>query len=86
MYSPARYKIYLAARKELTTFAVITVVLIVFTIINACWCAANFGRGLKPYVVRRKVDPDEEKPYGATELVSGPAGAIPKMNERMTID
>lgn len=50
MYTPSREEPYLPARKELTTFAVLTILLLVCTIIVACLCAHNYGKGLMPYV------------------------------------
>lgn len=41
---------YAAARKELTTFAVLTIALLICTIIVACMCAHNYGKGLEPYI------------------------------------
>jgi hypothetical protein len=75
MYSTAREKAYRPARKELTTFAVLTIILIITTIINACICTHNFNKGLKPYITSKQVE-DEEEPfkYGATtEMSNGPA-------------
>lgn len=43
-------KPYLPARKELTTFAVLTIFLLLGTIIVACMCTNNYGKGLMPYV------------------------------------
>lgn len=51
MYQPGKQDAYLAARKELTTFAVLTIGLLISTIIVACMCAHNFGKGLKPYIM-----------------------------------
>ena len=62
MYTAARAARYLPARKTLTSFAVITIVLIVLTIINAIVCASNFRHGLKPYIANRKVESEDEKP------------------------
>ena len=62
MYTNARAARYLPARKTLTSFAVITIVLIVLTIINAIVCASNFRHGLKPYIANRKVESEDEKP------------------------
>ncbi|KAM0806371.1 hypothetical protein BDR22DRAFT_797381, partial [Usnea florida] len=63
MYQPTkRAARYLPARKTLTSFAVITLVLIVLTIINAIVCASNFRHGLKPYIANRKVESEDEKP------------------------
>lgn len=61
MYSDNFKTPYLPARKELTTFAAITIVLILMTIVNAIVCAANFNKGLKPYITSRKLETDEEK-------------------------
>lgn len=59
---PHYYELYKPARKPLTTFAVITIILIICTIVNAILCTLNFGRGLKPHIVARKVNaPSEEK-------------------------
>lgn len=88
MYEPSHEDAYLPARKELTTFAVLTIILIVLTIINACICANNFNRGLKPYVTRRKLENDDEKnryPY-TTEMMAGPSGKPTPLPMRMTID
>lgn len=61
MYQPSKEGPYIAARKELTTFAVLTIGLLVSTIIIACMCANNYGKGLKPYVM-----------HGNTKAVVGP--------------
>lgn len=93
MYSAARERAYRPARKELTTFAVLTIILILTTIIYACTCTHNFGKGLKPYVNDKNTDHEDEKPgYGGlsgTEMSSGPprlptGGA--QMPARMEID
>jgi glucan phosphoethanolaminetransferase (alkaline phosphatase superfamily) len=49
---------YLPARKALTVFAVITILLLVATIATACVCTRNFNKGLKPqgcytFILRR---------------------------------
>lgn len=77
-----RAKRYLPARKSLTTFAVITIVLIIITIINAIMCALNFRRGLKPYIANRKVESEDEKP-NMMEMPNLTHGQVPS---RMTID
>jgi hypothetical protein len=82
MYQPSREKIYLPARRSLTTFAVITVILIVLTIINAIACTRNFHRGLKPHITKKKLENEEEKDPN-TELPSMAHGPVPS---RMTID
>lgn len=80
---------YLPARRSLTTFAVITICLLVVTLVNCVWCTANFGKGLKPHVQKRKVLSPEDKMYaygnGRTGSMGGahPLGQVPA---RMTID
>lgn len=78
----SRAKRYTPARKTLTSFAVITIVLIVLTIVNAVVCASNFGHGLKPYIVNRKVESEDEKP-SVMEMPNLSHGPVPS---RMTID
>ena len=92
MYSPNFQDPYIPARKELTAFAVITIVSLLLTITNACVCAHNYGQGLRPYVAKRKIVVDEEKPSGsayaqyATEMQPG-AGKLPsRPTGRMEID
>ena len=77
-----RAKRYLPVRKSLTAFAVITIVLIIITIINAIMCAVNFRKGLKPYIASRKLESDEEKP-NMMEMPNLAHGPVPS---RMTID
>ncbi|EXJ92686.1 hypothetical protein A1O3_01238 [Capronia epimyces CBS 606.96] len=95
MYSPSHRDAYLPARKELTTFAVLTLVLIVLTIIGACLCANNYNRGLKPYVNKPTSIDDDEKPMGsayapyATEMEPGVNGKLPAVRpsaSRIEID
>jgi hypothetical protein len=84
MYSPSRAKDYLPVRKNLTSFAVLTIILIVLTIINACACMANFNKGLKPHISKRKIGSEEEKIDNMTELPDLKHGA--PVSSRMTID
>ncbi|KAJ6119300.1 hypothetical protein N7523_003580 [Penicillium sp. IBT 18751x] len=79
MYDPLTSPFYLPARPSMTFFAIITLVLIVITIVNACMCANNFNCGLKPHI-NKKRGPSEEK---TTELSSNIAGQVPS---RMMID
>lgn len=58
---------YKPVRRPLTTFAVITVILIVLTIVNAIACMSNFNKGLKPHIATRKVESEEEKTF-VTEM------------------
>lgn len=71
---------YKPARKSLTSFAVLTILLLLITIIVACVCTHNFNKGLKPHVNSKKVVTDKatgtEMPY-----VSGP-----QPSQRMEID
>lgn len=82
-----RVRDYQPARRGLTTFAVITVLLLVLTIVNAGWCTANFGKGLKPHIQKRKVPSPEDKAFehaGNTAYHGGmPLGQV---TSRMTID
>lgn len=81
---PKRIRDYLPARKSLTSFAVITLMLVIATIVVACMCTHNFNKGLKPHIANRKPGPadDSGKQYNHTEMphISGPAP------NRMTID
>ncbi|KAL4907335.1 hypothetical protein BDW74DRAFT_123293 [Aspergillus multicolor] len=80
MYQPATANEYSTARRSLTFFAIITLILIVMTIINACVCMHNFHKGLKPHINKKKKGKNGEK--GSTEL-SNVAGQVPT---RMMID
>ncbi|KAI4131818.1 MAG: hypothetical protein LQ347_002806 [Umbilicaria vellea] len=82
MYHGNKQKTYIPVRRSLTTFAVITVILIILTIINACMCTNNFGRGLKPYIQRRKLESEDEKGT-MNEMPNLAHGPVPS---RMTID
>jgi len=93
MYSPSHEGPYLPARKELSSFAVLTIISILLTITNACLCASNYRKGLKPYIYKSASIDEEEKPIGstyapyATEMSSGPKypASRPTAN-RMEID
>jgi len=82
MYYGPKVPTYIPVRKSLTTFAVITVILIVSTIGLAISCMLNFNKGLKPHIARRKVESEEEKGY-MTEMPNLANGPMPS---RMTID
>lgn len=94
MYSKAREQAYKPARKELTTFAVLTIILIITTIINACMCTHNFNKGLKPYINNQKAPVHEEEKVGyggiqGTEMSTAPPRAPTggtQMQSRMEID
>lgn len=85
MYQPAKAMDYLPVRKSLTSFAVITIILIILTITNAIMCTMNFGKGLKPYIMKRKIGGEEaaEKENNMTELPDLKQGPV---SSRMTID
>ena len=85
MYQKGHAIFYLPARKNLTSFAVITIILIVLTIINASVCMANFDKGLKQHVMKRKIGGEEEKLDNMTELPDLKPGHAP-VSSRMTID
>ncbi|KAI1811818.1 hypothetical protein GGS20DRAFT_578801 [Poronia punctata] len=62
IYDPIQAPYYMPVRKSLTTFAVLTIVLIILTIINALVCLFNFGHGLKQHLLkprRQEVDKDQ---------------------------
>jgi hypothetical protein len=79
MYAEATRDQYLAARPSMTFFAVITLMLIVITIVNACLCVNNFHHGLKPHIQNKKSKAEEK----STELSSNMEGQVPS---RMMID
>lgn len=82
MYQPSHEQDYLPVRKSLTSFAVITIILIVMTITNASMCMANFNKGLKQHVLKRKIGAEEEKVVRMNDLPDqSSAGA-----GRMTIE
>ena len=75
----ARIDDYKPARKSLTAFAVLTILLLLVTIVIACVCTHNFNKGLKPHVNNSAVESKSagtEMPY-----VSGP-----QPSSRMEID
>ncbi|THC90570.1 hypothetical protein EYZ11_009971 [Aspergillus tanneri] len=80
MYAPSTEPMYLPARRSLTFFAVITLILIVLTIVNAGICMHNFHKGLKPHINKKKDRKEAEK---TTELSSNITGQVPN---RMMID
>ncbi|KKK22399.1 hypothetical protein P175DRAFT_0508024 [Aspergillus ochraceoroseus IBT 24754] len=79
MYQPATANNYMPARRSLTFFAIITLILIVLTIVNACMCMHNFNKGLKPHINKKKARKETEK---STEL-STVTSEVPS---RMMID
>ncbi|KAK6392777.1 hypothetical protein LTR65_003550 [Meristemomyces frigidus] len=89
MYDSKRALAYKAGRPSLTTFAVLTLMLLVVTIGTAFACLGNFGKGLMPHIQKRKVpDADDLKysGYGGSELFNGPPHQLGPVPNRMTID
>lgn len=74
---------YKPVRKNLTSFAVITLILIVLTIVNAIMCSINFNKGLKQHVSKRKILSEEDK-VDQIDLSESHHGPGP--SNRMTID
>ncbi|KAK0762093.1 hypothetical protein N5P37_004894 [Trichoderma harzianum] len=81
IYEPSRAQSYMAVRKSLTAFAVITILLIIMTIINAIICMHNFGSGLKAHLMApRRVDEKSDiNSFGMNDVKT-------PMANRMTID
>ncbi|KAK5134614.1 hypothetical protein LTR08_006270 [Meristemomyces frigidus] len=91
MYDSSRSGDYKAGRPTLTTFAVLTLGLLVVTIGTAVVCARNFGKGLRPHIQKRKV-PDvgeavdlKYATYAGSEF-NGPSHQLGQVPSRMTID
>ncbi|KAF1851315.1 uncharacterized protein K460DRAFT_31462 [Cucurbitaria berberidis CBS 394.84] len=76
----ARQEDYKPARKSLTAFAVLTIMLLLCTIVVACLCTHNFNKGLKPHVNDSLVQTDKQ--YN-TEM---PSLSGPQPSQRMEID
>lgn len=83
-----RYDKYQPAKKELSTFAILTILLMICTIIVACMCAHNYGRGLKPYIMHSNtkavVGPDDRPAFDEIHgqpSAYGPPSSYPLQNE-----
>jgi hypothetical protein len=83
IYNGPKVNDFLPVKRPLTTFAIITIILLALTIGFAITCVMNFNQGLKPYIQPRKVEDDEEKTY-ATEMQ--PNIHTAPVPSRMTID
>ncbi|KAJ2987190.1 hypothetical protein NUW58_g4642 [Xylaria curta] len=82
IYDPNQAKAYMPVRKSLTAFAVLTIVLIILTIINALVCLFNFGHGLKQHLLKpsqQEIDKDQAS-YSMHDVKQ------PQQPSRMTID
>lgn len=82
IYQPGYRQFYISVRKSLTAFAVITIILIILTIVNAIICMRNFDKGLKAHLSSssRKA---EEKPDAHSISLHD---VKPPLSSRMTID
>lgn len=93
MYAANQRRIddYMPARRTLTSFAVITILLMVITISIACWCMSNYGKGLKQHVSRsgskskRRSQDSDGKMYNDDVALGAPPGSSGGPN-RMVID
>ncbi|KAK3393805.1 hypothetical protein B0H63DRAFT_28815 [Podospora didyma] len=82
IYQPGKSVNYEAVKRSLTAFAVLTIVLIICTIINAFICMNNFGAGLKGHLVRPKGQDPEKEDANSYQLQD----SKPQLPSRMTID
>ena len=82
IYQPGHREDYMAVRRSLTAFAVLTILLIILTIINAFICMSNFGAGLKAHL-RTPRGPDPEKEDANSYQMNDQK---PALTSRMTID
>ncbi|KAI1323540.1 hypothetical protein F5Y16DRAFT_335903 [Xylariaceae sp. FL0255] len=81
IYQPSTAHSYLPVRKSLTAFAVLTIILIVLTIINALVCMFNFGHGLKQHLLSKPQQVDKDQVSYSLHDVKQPQAP-----SRMTID
>lgn len=82
IFQPGYEEAYRPVRKSLTAFAVLTIILIILTIINAIVCMYNFNAGLKRHLLGPR-GPDIEKPDLNSIDLSTVKQQLPS---RMTID
>jgi hypothetical protein len=82
IYQPGYAQFYLAVRRSLTAFAVITILLIILTIINAIICMNNFGAGLKNHLSKPSRDVEKNPDLNSINLQD----VKPQIASRMTID
>ena len=80
---PERIVDYIPARKSLASFASLTILLVIITIVIACICTHNFNKGLKPHVNGKSNKRSGDKAGYGNEMpsLSGPTPA-----QRMEID
>jgi uncharacterized membrane protein len=75
---PARKADYAPAARTLTVFAVIAILLLLITIVVACWCTHNFNKGLKPHVSKsHKTSMDgRDKLYSMNSVTGEPGPSV----------
>lgn len=83
--NPEKVLEYYAARETLTTFAVITLILLIVTIITAFLCMKNFGKGLKRHVLKKRSGVDSDPKDGAY-YDQGQGQQLGTLPGRMVID
>jgi hypothetical protein len=85
MYAADKIRLedYKPARKSLTSFAVLTILLLLVTIVIACICTHNFNKGLKPHLSNKNIENNTNKQY-QTEMPA--IGGPNQPNSRMEID
>ncbi|KAF2638217.1 hypothetical protein P280DRAFT_78387 [Massarina eburnea CBS 473.64] len=79
----SRLEDYKPARKSLASFAVLTLMLVIITIIIACICTHNFNKGLKPHVNNQATGRGSDKQGYGNEM---PSLSGPQPPQRMEID
>lgn len=82
IYQPGHSQNYVAVRRSLTAFAVLSILLIILTIINAFICMSNFGAGLKSHLVRPRGPDPEKEDANSYQMYD----QKPQLPSRMTID
>lgn len=70
---------YIPARKELTAFAALTILLLLMTITVACVCAHNYGKGLMPYIRGGKGAANDDKTYSHSSVAYGQSAYTTEM-------
>ena len=83
IYSGDKTYLYAPAQKPLTTFAALSLPLVIATIVISTIVTLNFGKGLKPHLRRSPSDADEEDKHYMNEMAPHPHGPVPS---RMVIE
>jgi hypothetical protein len=83
IYQPGHKENYQAVTRSLTAFAVITILLIILTIVNAFVCMNNFNKGLKDHLLRDSRGGEEKADANSYNLQDVKHTQLPS---RMTID